>query len=62
MLPSIVPYATLHPQRAHVLRELAVALDDPKRVVRKEAVLARCVILLPCQSAIDSDVFDRTNW
>jgi len=41
VLPSIVPYVTLHPQRAHVLRELGVALDDPKRVVRKEAVVAR---------------------
>ncbi|KAI0091461.1 ARM repeat-containing protein [Irpex rosettiformis] len=42
-LPSIVRYDVLHPQRALVLRELAGALDDPKRAVRKEAVEARTV-------------------
>ena len=40
-LPNIVRYDVLHPQRAIVLRELARALDDPKRAVRKEAVEAR---------------------
>ena len=40
-LPSIVRYDVLHPQKATVLRELAKALDDPKRAVRVEAVEAR---------------------
>lgn len=43
VLPKIVRYDVLHPQKATVLRELAKALDDPKRVVRKEAVDARSV-------------------
>lgn len=43
VLPKIVRYDVLHPQKAVVLRELAKALDDPKRVVRKEAVDARSV-------------------
>jgi len=41
VLPKIVRYDVLHPQKAAVLRELAKALDDPKRAVRKEAVDAR---------------------
>jgi len=41
ILPNIVRYDILHPQKASVLRELAGVLDDPKRVVRKEAVEAR---------------------
>jgi len=41
ILPKIVRYDVLHPQKATVLRELAKALDDPKRAVRKEAVDAR---------------------
>ncbi|KAI8996433.1 ARM repeat-containing protein [Trametes punicea] len=40
-LPSVVRYDVLHPQKATVIRELAKALDDPKRAVRKEAVEAR---------------------
>ncbi|KAI1791817.1 ARM repeat-containing protein [Ganoderma leucocontextum] len=40
-LPSVVRYDILHPQKAAVIRELAKALDDPKRVVRSEAVEAR---------------------
>ena len=43
VLPSLVKYDVLHPQKPTVLRELAKALDDPKRAVRKEAVEARCV-------------------
>ena len=43
VLPKIVRYDVLHPQKAMVLRELAKALDDPKRAVRKEAVDARFV-------------------
>ncbi|KAH9990918.1 ARM repeat-containing protein [Russula vinacea] len=41
VLPKIVRYDVLHPQKAMVLRELTKALDDPKRAVRKEAVDAR---------------------
>ena len=44
VLPSVVRYDVLHPQKAMVVRELAKALDDPKRVVRAEAVEARCVL------------------
>lgn len=40
-LPDVVRYDVLHPQKPTVLRELAKALDDPKRSVRKEAVEAR---------------------
>ncbi|KAI0794485.1 ARM repeat-containing protein [Fomes fomentarius] len=40
-LPSVVRYDVLHPQKTTVIRELAKALDDPKRVVRTEAVEAR---------------------
>jgi len=47
VLPKIVRYDVLHPQKAAVLRELAKALDDPKRVVRKEAVDARSVWSIP---------------
>ncbi|EIN09656.1 ARM repeat-containing protein [Punctularia strigosozonata HHB-11173 SS5] len=41
MLPDLVRYDVLHPQKAFVLRELAKVLDDPKRAVRAEAVNAR---------------------
>ncbi|KAI3600430.1 hypothetical protein WG66_001870 [Moniliophthora roreri] len=40
-LPTVVRYDILHPYKAIVIRELAAALDDPKRAVRKEAVVAR---------------------
>ncbi|KAI0738521.1 ARM repeat-containing protein [Daedaleopsis nitida] len=40
-LPSVVRYDVLHPQKTTVIRELAKALDDPKRAVRSEAVEAR---------------------
>ena len=43
VIPSLVKYDVLHPQKATVLRELAKALDDPKRSVRKEAGEARFV-------------------
>ena len=42
VMPSLVKYDVLHPQKPTVLRELAKTLDDPKRAVRKEAVEARC--------------------
>ncbi|EJD07612.1 ARM repeat-containing protein [Fomitiporia mediterranea MF3/22] len=41
VLPSAVRYDVLHPLKASVLRELGKSLDDPKRAVRKEAVVAR---------------------
>lgn len=41
LLPGTVRYDVLHPYKASVLKELAKALDDPKRAVRKEAVNAR---------------------
>ena len=41
ILPSIIRYDVLHPYKLTVLRELAEVLDDPKRVVRREAVDAR---------------------
>ena len=40
-LPSVVRYDVLHPYKPTVLRELGKALDDPRRVVRKEAADAR---------------------
>ncbi|KAJ7117461.1 Dos2-interacting transcription regulator of RNA-Pol-II-domain-containing protein [Mycena epipterygia] len=41
VLPAVVRYDVLHPCKADVLRELAEALDDPKRSVRRDAVDAR---------------------
>ncbi|KAJ7717113.1 ARM repeat-containing protein [Mycena maculata] len=41
VLPGVVRYDVLHPCKPEVLRELAEALDDPKRSVRREAVDAR---------------------
>ena len=41
ILPSVVRYDILHPQKATVTRELSACLDDPRRVVRDEAVYAR---------------------
>jgi DNA repair/transcription protein MET18/MMS19 len=41
VLPSIVRYGVLHPHKSTVIRELAKAVDDPKRSVRKEAVNTR---------------------
>jgi DNA repair/transcription protein MET18/MMS19 len=49
MLPKIVRYDILHPQKPMVLRELTKALDDPKRAVRKEAVDARSVYSSSCR-------------
>ena len=61
VLPKIVRYSVLHPQKATVLRELAKALDDPKRAVRKEAVEARSV---PFASVVVLDFTPRlrTSW
>ena len=53
VLPKIVRYSVLHAQKPIVLRELAKALDDPKRAVRKEAVDARSVsIRFSCTAGI----------
>ncbi|KAF9006023.1 ARM repeat-containing protein [Cyathus striatus] len=43
VLPQVVRYDVLHPHKLTVIRELAKALDDPKRLVRKEAVDARTI-------------------
>ena len=64
-LENIVRYDVLHPQRALVLRELAKALDDPKRAVRKEAVEARYArfALNSCyQTCLPFVSFCRTVW
>ncbi|KAH0836552.1 ARM repeat-containing protein [Lanmaoa asiatica] len=44
LLPGAVRYDLLHPYKHRVLKDLAKALDDPKRAVRKEAVDARFVL------------------
>jgi DNA repair/transcription protein MET18/MMS19 len=41
LLPGVVRYDLLHPYKLRVLKDLAKALDDPRRAVRKEAVDAR---------------------
>lgn len=41
LVPGAVRYDLLHPYKPRVLKDLAKALDDPKRAVRKEAVDAR---------------------
>ncbi|KAF8141740.1 ARM repeat-containing protein [Boletus edulis] len=41
LLPTAVRYDLLHPYKPRVLKDLAKALDDPKRAVRNEAVDAR---------------------
>ena len=61
VLPKIVRYSVLHPQKATVLRELAKALDDPKRAVRKEAVEARFVSFASVV-VLDFTPRLRTSW
>lgn len=46
LLPGTVRYDLLHPYKTRVLKELAKVLDDPKRAVRKEAVIARYGIII----------------
>jgi len=49
MLPGIVRHDLLQRHKALVLKELAKALDDPKRSVRAEAVDTRtkwCILAL----------------
>lgn len=41
ILPAHIGYSTLHPQKAMVLKELGLAVDDAKKVVRRAAVEAR---------------------
>ncbi|KZP21037.1 ARM repeat-containing protein [Athelia psychrophila] len=43
ILPTVVRYDILHPHKPTVLSVLAKVLDDPKRVVRKEAVDTRTI-------------------
>jgi len=38
---AALPYPSIHPHKATVLRELLFSLDDNKRAVRKEAVDCR---------------------
>ncbi|KAH6584046.1 hypothetical protein BASA61_007694 [Batrachochytrium salamandrivorans] len=40
-------YTVLHPFKPRVLRELMAALDDPKRIVRKEAANTRSIWFMP---------------
>lgn len=40
-LPGHIPYTTLHPQKAMILKELGKAVDDPRRDVRRAAVDCR---------------------
>ncbi|KNC99444.1 uncharacterized protein SPPG_05684 [Spizellomyces punctatus DAOM BR117] len=40
-LPECMDYAILHPLKPGILRDLMSALDDPKRLVRKEAANTR---------------------
>ncbi|KAL5035210.1 hypothetical protein BDV3_004648 [Batrachochytrium dendrobatidis] len=47
LLMSWVNYTVLHPFKPRVLQELAYALDDPKRVVRKEAANTRSIWFMP---------------
>ncbi|KAK4702028.1 DNA repair/transcription protein MET18/MMS19, partial [Phenoliferia sp. Uapishka_3] len=41
ILPEHIDYATLHPQKATILRQLGKAIDDPRRDVRRAAVECR---------------------
>ena len=62
VLPKIVRYSVLHAQKPIVLRELAKALDDPKRAVRKEAVDARSVpIRFFCTAGISHYTSERVG-
>lgn len=47
VIPAIVRYDVVHPVKARVVKELAEALDDPKRAVRREAVEARTTWCVP---------------
>jgi hypothetical protein len=38
---TVLPYHKIFPQRVTVTNALAAALDDPKRIVRKQAVRCR---------------------
>ena len=62
VLPKVVRYSVLHAQKPIVLRELAKALDDPKRAVRKEAVDARSVpIRFSCTAGISHYTSERVG-
>ncbi|KAI8929868.1 Dos2-interacting transcription regulator of RNA-Pol-II-domain-containing protein [Entophlyctis helioformis] len=47
LLVSHVPYTVLHPYKPRVIRDLAPAADDPKRVVRREAAQTRNIWFMP---------------
>lgn len=40
-LPDLVPYASLHSQKARIVKRLGQAIDDPLKGVRREAVDCR---------------------
>jgi len=42
-LAMTTQYDKVHPHKVNVIRELQMALDDPKRAVRRAAVEARYV-------------------
>ncbi|KAG0700747.1 hypothetical protein DFH29DRAFT_608857 [Suillus ampliporus] len=60
LLPGTVRYDLLHPYKTRVLKELAKTLDDPKRAVRKEAVVARYGMVTFSVAYLFE--FNRTNW
>ena len=39
--PGKIPYSLIHPLKPKVLKNLSEALDDHKRLVRREAVVCR---------------------
>ncbi|KAG0699933.1 hypothetical protein DFH29DRAFT_658937 [Suillus ampliporus] len=68
LLPGTVRYDLLYPYKTRVLKELAKTLDDPKRAVRKETVVASSSgagTKLSCQVQIQRAVThlrERIRW
>ncbi|KAG2747281.1 hypothetical protein P692DRAFT_20736558 [Suillus brevipes Sb2] len=61
LLPGTVRYDFLHPYKTRVLKELAKVLDDPKRAVRKEAVITRYDMMTFSVVHLFTMNY-RTNW
>ncbi len=61
-LPQAVRYDILHPQKALVVRELGMALDDSKRAVRKEAIVARLANRFFLGQLTELDFYCRAAW
>lgn len=58
ILPDTIRYDVLHTVKNKVLKELAKAIDDPKRTVRREAVACRSkwsVVVGSSYACIDTD-------